>query len=249
MSPDNWKSIVGKNVNLTFIAYDQNNVPKPITKTFKVSGVAEAQTGAMAATNEATMRKVLEEAGANTDYTYASVKIDDTKNVKAAVKDINAIQVDGQKAFLAISVGSILDTINTIVSLATTVLAAISGISLVVSALMIIVTMYMSVSERTKEIGILRALGESKRDIRRLFTSESIIIGLLSAVLALVIAYGLGFALNAALYKIAKFNMIQVSVGNVIFTIVVALVISFLAALMPARRASRLNPIDALSAD
>lgn len=249
VSADNWKSIVGKDVDLTFVAYDENNVPKPITKTFKVAGVAESQTGAMAATTEATMHQVLEEAGANADYTYASVEIADTKNVKAAVKDINAIQADGQKAFLAISVGSILDTINTIVSLATNVLAAISGISLIVSALMIIVTMYMSVSERTKEIGILRALGESKRDIRRLFTSESIIIGLLSAALALVMAYGLGFLLNTALYKIAKFNMIQVSVSNVIFTIIVALVISFLAALMPARRASRLNPIDALAAD
>lgn len=63
----------------------------------------------------------------------------------------------------AITVGSILKTINTYVSLASTVLASIAGISLLVSALMIIVTMYMSVSERTKEIGILRALGERKK--------------------------------------------------------------------------------------
>ncbi len=80
--------------------------------------------------------------------------------------------------------------------------------------------MYMSVSERTKEIGILRALGERKKDIRRLFTSESVFIGLFSAILALLIV-----------------------------AIVIAIVISFIAALLPARRAANLNPIDALAAD
>ncbi len=151
--------------------------------------------------------------------------------------------------FQAVTVGSILDTINTIVSLATNVLAAIAGISLVVSALMIIVTMFMSVSERTKEIGILRALGESKKDVRNLFTSESLLIGLASFVWALILAFGIGSLLNSALYSIAKFDMIQISVGNVVMTLILALVISFLAALLPARRAAKLNPIDALSAD
>ncbi len=128
-------------------------------------------------------------------------------------------------------------------------LAAIAAISLIVSALMIIVTMFMSVSERTKEIGILRALGESKKDIRRLFTSESLLIGMASFVLSVVLAYGIGAIMNAALYKIAKFDMIQISFGNVVTTLILALIISFLAALLPARRAAKLNPIDALSAD
>ncbi|MFX3617973.1 MAG: FtsX-like permease family protein, partial [Sporolactobacillus sp.] len=86
-------------------------------------------------------------------------------------------------------------------------------------------------------------------DIRRLFTAESILIGLFSAVLALLLAYGFSFLLNKMLYSIVKFNMVQISPGNIIFTVVIALVISFIAALLPARRASRLNPIDALSAD
>ncbi|MFX3616184.1 MAG: FtsX-like permease family protein, partial [Sporolactobacillus sp.] len=86
-------------------------------------------------------------------------------------------------------------------------------------------------------------------DIRRLFTAESILIGLFSAVLALLLAYGFSFLLNKMLYSIVKFNMVQITPGNIIFTVVIALVISFIAALLPARRASRLNPIDALSAD
>ena len=129
------------------------------------------------------------------------------------------------------------------------VLAAIAGISLLVSALMIIVTMYMSVSERTKEIGILRALGERKKDIRRLFTSESILIGLFSAVLAMVLALAATAILNHALYGMIKYNVVQITAGNIVFAFVVAIVISFIAALLPAHRAANLNPIDALAAD
>ncbi|MGV7982861.1 FtsX-like permease family protein, partial [Mycobacterium kansasii] len=79
----------------------------------------------------------------------------------------------------ATSISATLDSFNTYVNIATAVLAAIAGISLVVSALMIIVTMFMSVSARMKEIGILRSLGERRRDIRRLFTSEALMIGLI----------------------------------------------------------------------
>jgi ABC-type antimicrobial peptide transport system permease subunit len=114
---------------------------------------------------------------------------------------------------------------------------------------MIVVTMYMSVSERTKEIGILRALGESKRDIRRLFTAEALFLGVLSAVLGTVMAYGLGAWLNHAIYGLAKADMVMLTPGIVIFAFAAAIIISLLAALLPARQASRLNPITALAAD
>ena len=107
----------------------------------------------------------------------------------------------------------------------------------------------MSVSERTKEIGILRALGERKVDIRRFFTSESILIGLFAAVLALVITLLVTWGINSAFYGLIKYNIIQLTVDNVIFAFVAALIISFLAALLPARRAAKLNPIEALAAE
>ena len=142
-----------------------------------------------------------------------------------------------------------LKRINRYVKLASDILAGVAAISLLVSALMIIVTMYMSVSERTKEIGILRALGERKVDIRRLFTSESILIGLFAAVLALVITLLVTWGINSAFYGLIKYNIIQLTVDNVIFAFVAALIISFLAALLPARRAAKLNPIEALAAE
>ncbi|MDR3190759.1 MAG: ATP-binding cassette domain-containing protein [Lactobacillaceae bacterium] len=243
-----WKTLVGKKVNVVYMALGADGKPVQISQELTVSGITDSSTQ-MNLMNYQTTKAALKANGASTGATYVSALADSPKNVKATAKKINAIKVDGKKIYNSITVGDILKTINTIVDLATNVLAAIAAISLVVSALMIIVSMYMSVSERVKEIGILRALGESKRDIRQLFTSESLFIGLFSALLALVLAYGIGAVLNQALYKIAKYNMIQISLGNIIFAFVVALIISFLAALLPARRASKLNPIDALSAD
>ena len=97
-----------------------------------------------------------------TEANYLTLKVNDTENVKSTVSAVNKIKDNGKQAVVAVSIGSVLDTINTITSLASYVLAAIAGISLIVSAIMIIVTTYMSVSERTKEIGVLRALHVQK---------------------------------------------------------------------------------------
>ncbi|WKF84980.1 ABC transporter ATP-binding protein/permease [Lacticaseibacillus pantheris] len=245
-----WRDIVGKTVTVKYTAMSSGNQPVQMNVKMKVAGVVDTGSqGATIAANFDAMHQQLADAQADAAPTYVNVKIGNTKYVKSTTAAINKLK-DGKKyRFAAMSIGSVLDTINTITKLATDVLAAIAGISLVVSALMIIVTMYMSVSERTKEIGILRALGESRRDIRRLFTSESLFIGLLAAVLGTGMAFGIGALLNSALYQVAHFTMISIAPGNVVFAFIMAIVISFLAALLPARRASRLNPIDALSAD
>lgn len=248
----NWQSVVGKTMQVTWMTVKADGrTPVTITKDLKISGVIDAgKAGTANVVNYQTVRSAYKEAGAATNALFATVRVATPDDVKPFQKRIAKLKGDDNKRlYSAITVGSILDTINTIVTLATDVLAAIAAISLIVSALMIIVTMFMSVSERTKEIGILRALGESKKDIRRLFTSESLLIGLASFVLSVIFAYGIGAILNAALYKIAKFDMIQISFGNVVTTLVLALIISFLAALLPARRAAKLNPIDALAAD
>lgn len=246
---NNWKSAIGKTAKLTFTSADKDGRPVIIEHDVKISGITDNAQQPVNAMQSATMAQMLKNAGAMSEPVFVSMQADNRDDVDQVKKDIEALQVDGKPTYTVITVGTILDTVNIFVDLATNILAMIAGISLIVSALMIIVTMYMSVAERTKEIGILRALGESKRDIRRLFTSESIMMGLMAATLATGLAFGLGFLLNKALYGIAHFNMIQVEVGNIVSTFVLALVISFFAALLPARRAARLNPIDALSAD
>ncbi|GAJ27133.1 transporter [Liquorilactobacillus sucicola DSM 21376 = JCM 15457] len=246
----NWKSVVGKKVTLKYMAFNGENMPVQVTDTLKVAGVAEGgQAGAIFSTDYQTTKAALDKAGAITEANMASIAVDKAENVKSVVKKVNAIKIDGKRAFVGISIGDVLDTINTITSLASYVLAAIAGISLIVSAIMIIVTTYMSVSERTKEIGVLRALGARAKDIRKLFTSESLMIGMISAVVGLVAAYVGQFLMNMALHGLIKYDIVQISVGNVIFAIIISLVIALVASFVPSRKAAKLNTIDALAAD
>lgn len=248
-SPKKYRDLIGKQIKISFNWVNKNGDPVAIDGSLKVAGLSE---GASAGTsiNYATLQQLLKQKGADTRPNFVAVSADSLSTVEKVAGRINNLRDGkGNRILGAITVGSVLKTVNTYVHLASTILAAIAGISLLVSALMIIVTMYMSVSERTKEIGILRALGERKKDIRRLFTSESIFIGLFSAVLALVIVAIVTVCLNHALYGLIKYNIVQITVGNVVFAVVVAVVISFIAALLPARHAAKLNPIDALAAD
>ncbi|KRL02431.1 ABC transporter ATP-binding protein/permease [Liquorilactobacillus capillatus] len=246
----NWKSVIGEKVSVKFMAFNKDNTPVQVTDSFKVSGITDGgQAGPVFGTNYQTAKASLERAGALSEANAASVAVDKTENVKAVVKKVNTIKIDGKRAFVGISIGDILDTINTITSLASYVLAAIAGISLIVSAIMIIVTTYMSVTERTKEIGVLRALGARSKDIRNLFTSESLMIGMISAVVGLVAAYAGQFLMNMALHGMIKYDIVQISLGNVLFAIIISLVIALIASFVPSRKAAKLNTIDALAAD
>lgn len=221
--------------------------------TAKVSGIASASNSmgmtSLTAINTKTLTDAMKASNVDTSAASVAVKINKLNNVTKTTKKINTLKDSGKREYTATSIGSMISTIKTYVNLATMVLSAIAAISLLVSALMIIVTMFMSVSSRTKEIGILRALGESKSDIRRLFISESLIIGVVSATLATALAFGLGVGINFMLGSIADYSFVQISVGNVVTTFISALAISLIAAYLPARRAASLNPIDALSAD
>ena len=248
-SAKKYRQLIGKTVKLSFNWVDDSGKPVQAEGNVKVSGISNG-TSVRTSINSATLTRMIRDANGSVQPNFLSVNVKDLNQVQTVANRVNNLRNAQNKRILgAMTVGSILKTVNTYVKLASTLLAAIAGISLLVSALMIIVTMYMSVSERTKEIGILRALGERKKDIRRLFTSESLFIGFFSAILALIIVFIATLAINHGLYHLIKYNIIQITFGNIAFAFIVALVISFLAALLPARRAANLNPIDALAAD
>ncbi|WP_220741120.1 ABC transporter ATP-binding protein/permease [Leuconostoc miyukkimchii] len=246
----NYKALIGKNISFTYMAFDSENKPVIISTSAKIAGITDGgQSGAMFIQKWSTIQNDLKKNNAVTDANYVSVEIKDTKAVKSTIARINKLQSNGTQSFASISMNDILSTINTITSLASYVLAAIAGISLLVSAIMIIVTTYMSVSERTREIGVLRALGARAKDIRGLFTNEALLIGIISAILGIVMAYVGQIGMNTALNGLIHFDIVQVSVGNVIFAVIISLLIALIASFVPSRRAAKLNTIDALAAD
>lgn len=136
--------------------------------------------------------------------------------------------------------GSIMDAI-------TIVLIAFSSISLVVSCIMIGIITYISVLERTKEIGILRAMGARRKDITRVFNAETIIIGLCSGLLGITIARILVFPANIIIYNATGLdNVAKMNPLHALLLLIISMLLTVLGGLIPAKVASRKNPVEAL---
>ncbi len=152
----------------------------------------------------------------------------------------DTVQYTDMAEMISSLTGSIMDAI-------TIVLIAFSSISLVVSSIMIGIITYISVLERTKEIGILRALGARKKDIRRVFNAETFIIGIFSGLLGIVIAYILTIPTNiiienlSGLADVAKLNPL-----HALFLIAVSLLLTLIGGAIPANIASKKDPVEAL---
>ena len=247
----NWKKIIGQTLHLDYQLLNKDGAPVSITQDMKVSGITKGTPGQSPLTmNFKTLQKVFVANNVISEPNFIVPTIDDSHNVKSVVGKIQNLKTDGKKDFVTFSLGAVLKPINDITSIVTIVLALIAGISLLVSLMMIIATTYMSVAERTKEIGILRALGARKGDIRLLFVIETVILGLASAILGIIVAFMGEVGVNSGLSDLLdKYHIIQISTGAVIGSVIIAIVIALFASLMPAGKAARLNPIEALSND
>ena len=136
--------------------------------------------------------------------------------------------------------GSIMDAV-------TYVLIAFSSISLIVSCIMIAIITYISVLERTKEIGILRALGARGKDITRVFNAETFIIGICSGILGLVIAYILTFPINILINNLAGLsNVANLNILHAIILLFISVFLTVLSGFIPSRMASKKDPVDSL---
>lgn len=136
--------------------------------------------------------------------------------------------------------GSIMDAI-------TIVLIAFSAISLIVSSIMIGIIMYISVLERTKEIGILRSLGARKKDISRVFNAETFIIGMSSGILGIIITCLLLIPANQVLYNLTDLkNVAVLNPLHAIVLVVVSLILTLIGGALPAKIASKKDPVIAL---
>jgi len=147
--------------------------------------------------------------------------------------------------------GILMDSVKTIVNAVSYVLIAFVSISLVVSSIMIGIITYISVYERTKEIGILRAIGASKRNISSIFNAETFIIGFLSGIFGMTITYILIPIINTILHKYTGNIPLNaaLSISNAIKLIILSIVLTLIGGLIPARAASKKDPVEALRTD
>ncbi|MDN5990237.1 MAG: FtsX-like permease family protein [Lactiplantibacillus plantarum] len=250
-SATRWRQLVGRAVTVSYQTFNQKGQPVTVARVLTVAGIVDSTSEVgLNAVNYTTMQSMRSAARVSTQPTFVSVRIKSRVQNQVVVNEINHLSINGKHPFAATSIAATLDSFNTYVNIATKVLAAIAGISLIVSALMIIVTMFMSVSARMREIGILRSLGERRRDIRRLFTSEALMLGIISATLATGLSYLAERGLNHGLAKLTGgYALVQIQLSNVIAIFIIAIIIAWLAAILPARRAARANPIKALAAE
>lgn len=125
-------------------------------------------------------------------------------------------------------------------------LAIISGISLIVASIMILVVLYISVTERTKEIGVLKSIGARKKDIKLIFTSESFLVGLLSGLVGCALSLVSIILIKIILTAIIGFAPITLTWYYFLISILIAVFISVLSGLYPSSKASKLDPVEAL---
>ena len=144
-------------------------------------------------------------------------------------------------------VGSLMSSVTTIVDTISYVLIAFVSISLVVSSIMIGIITYISVLERTKEIGILRAMGASKGDVSRVFTAETLIIGLVAGFLGVLVTWLLTFPINALIHHLTQINAAAILPGGAAAILVaISMMLTILAGAIPSRMAAKKDPVVAL---
>ena len=145
-------------------------------------------------------------------------------------------------------IGTMMSSVSTIINAISYVLIAFVAISLVVSSIMIGIITYISVLERTKEIGILRAIGASKKNISQVFNAETFIIGLFSGILGIASTLLMLLPINAIIHAIAENNDVNASlpVASAFILIALSVVLTLIGGLIPAKKAAKQDPVKAL---
>lgn len=175
-------------------------------------------------------------------------------SIKSIIDKYNDDAKDKNKDNLIISytdfVGMLMKSVTTIVDIIGYVLIAFVSISLVVSSIMIGIITYISVLERTKEIGILRAIGASKKDISRVFNAETFIVGLLAGLIGIGVTLLLNIPINMIIKAITDINNItSLPLVGAIVLILISMFLTIIAGLIPSKMASKKDPVEALRSE
>ena len=168
--------------------------------------------------------------------------------IEDAIAQYNEGKEELEKIKYTDYIGIMLSSVTTIINAISYVLIAFVAISLVVSSIMIGVITLISVQERTKEIGILRAIGASKKNVSSMFTAETVIIGFAAGMLGVLVTYLLCIPINAVINRLTGIPNLDaiLPIGAAAILVAISVVLTLIAGIIPARSAARKDPVEAL---
>jgi len=172
----------------------------------------------------------------------------DKDEIAEVIADYNASVAEEDQISYTDYVALLMSSITGIISGISYLLIAFVGISLVVSSIMIGIITHISVLERTREIGILRAIGASKKDIAHVFNAETLLVGLCAGIIGILVSVLLNFPINAILHALTDLTELKSQLpwaGGVIL-VVISTLLTYIAGLVPSRAAARKDPVEAL---
>lgn len=172
----------------------------------------------------------------------------DKDEIARIIDEYNASADEEQQISYTDYVAILMSSISTIINAISYVLIAFVAISLVVSSIMIGIITYISVLERTKEIGILRAIGASKRDVSNVFNAETLIEGLAAGLIGIGLTLLLNIPINAIVQHLTGIESLRsiLPVAGAVILIVISMLLTFIAGLIPSRFAAKRDPVEAL---
>ena len=178
---------------------------------------------------------------------YAS-SFADKDVIEDAIADYNETVEEMSQIEYTDYIGILLSSVTTIIDAITYVLIAFVSVSLIVSSIMIGVITLISVQERTKEIGILRAIGASKRNVSSMFNAETVIIGFTSGLLGVLITYLLCIPINLILHSLTDINNLSavLPVPVAVTLVIISMLLTLIAGIIPSRSAAKKDPVVAL---
>lgn len=172
------------------------------------------------------------------------------EKISDLISEYNQAAEDQNKITYTDYIGLILSSVTTIINAITYILIAFVSISLIVSSIMIGIITYISVLERTKEIGILRAMGASKRDVSRVFNAETLIVGFVAGAIGIIVTLLLLIPINAIIAAITEISGLAVMpVAGAVILVLISMLLTFIAGLIPSRIAAKKNPVTALRSE
>ncbi len=173
------------------------------------------------------------------------------ESISDCIKDYNLTASEEDKISYTDYIGILLSSVTTIIDVISYVLIAFVAVSLIVSSIMIGIITFISVMERTKEIGILRAIGASKHNISQVFNAETFIIGFCSGILGIGISLLLLIPINSVIHSLLGVNNVNASlpIPSAIILIILSMLLTIIGGLIPSRKAAKKDPVTALRTD